>query len=211
MFAGFGEDGPGWALVGFVFEVRAMSCELWRGSMPVTVVLRRNQCGGIAAMRRSMRVPRPERSVVKIAAVAGCRLQVARLSAVISEPCLRSIATKAGMTALTLRRRTSPPKTPLRSGAATRSRTSGPKWRRVKSATVSSCVGDGGAEFGGAGGFGAVGGDGCGREERGVIEGGEVGRHHHVEAVGHGDEAAGGILGSAEQDPGLAGGVVRRR
>ena len=76
-------------------------------------------------------------------------------------------------------------------------------------------VGDGlvvlrrcGEEFGGAGGFGAVGGDGCRGEERRAVEGVEVGGDHHVEAVGHGDQAAGGILRGGEEDVGFARRVV---
>ncbi len=45
-------------------------------------------------------------------------------------------------------------------------------------------------------------------EERRVIERGEVGWDHHVEAVGYGDERAGGIPRGAEEDVGFARGVV---
>ena len=54
------------------------------------------------------------------------------------------------------------------------------------------------AEFGGAVGFGVVGGDGFGGEERGVFEGGEVCGDHHAHAVGDGEELA------VAQDPGDA-------
>jgi hypothetical protein len=69
---------------------------------------------------------------------------------------------------------------------------------------------DGGEERGGAGGFGAVGGDGGFRKERRAVEGIEIRRDHHVEAVGHGYEAAGGMAGGGEEDVGAAGGVVGR-
>ena len=68
--------------------------------------------------------------------------------------------------------------------------------------------GEGGEQFGGACGFGAVGGDGGRGEERRAVEGFEVGGDHHVEAVGHGDETAGGMVRGGEEDVGFAGGVV---
>ena len=48
---------------------RVVSCE---SVSAVTVVLRRSQWAGMVAMRRSMRVPRPERRVVKIVVSCEC-------------------------------------------------------------------------------------------------------------------------------------------
>ncbi len=89
-------------------------------------------------------MPNPDRSVVKI----GCTgLPVARRSASrsssarINDPRSRSILTNGAITARTLSVPTSPPKTPESKGAASRSRTSPPKWRSVKLAIDSSLVG----------------------------------------------------------------------
>ena len=176
-------------------------------AIAVTVVLRRSQCGGMCGDQAFDE--RAEAGAEGGEDGRGSRFEVRGSRKGRDEGAvLRSIATKAGMTARTERVRTSPPKTPLSSGAATRSSTSRPKWRRVKSATDSSCGGRSGEQFGGAGGFGAVGGDGGRGEERRTFERGQIGGHHHVEAVGHGDEAAGGILRCGEEDVGLAGRVV---
>jgi hypothetical protein len=157
----------------------------------------------MAAMRRSMRVPRPEPRVVKMDEVRGSRFEV-RESAAMREPWVRgqngADAEGADVAA---------------EDAAEKRR--GDAVEHFPAEVAEGEVGDGlvvgrdgGEERGGAGGFGAVGGDGGFRKERRAVEGIEIRRDHHVEAVGHGYEAAGGMAGGGEEDVGAAGGVVGR-
>ena len=94
------------------------------------------------------------------------------------------------MTERTLRRSTSPPKMPLRSGAARVVRTSSPKWRRTKVATDSSASGAAARSSAARPGSAAVGALGFGGEQRGVFERAEVRGDHHAHAFGDGFELA---------------------
>lgn len=68
--------------------------------------------------------------------------------------------------------------------------------------------GDGREKLQGAAGFGAVGGDGRGREERGVGQAVKIGRDHKSHAVGHRQESWAWVVGGAEINPCLAKRVV---